>query len=313
MLLTVSNALVLVGKCWKVRPDWIYLNSRISRIGFYRDFISILVLKLFYPFPLKIAFKSHGSDSTTFNRKSFLQSRINKYLLEKIDVWLVLSVDERLDLIDVVKRLNIEVIKNVVPDTPKKLSVNCVVNTENRLKIFFAGRLVREKGVFELIEGFQKFEFRDISELNIAGTGKEEELMKIRVKELGIKNVNFLGHLSESNLNELYREMDVLLFPSWDEGFSMVLFNAVSSGMSIITTKLRAAKDYLKEGENVIWIEKESPDDIAVKLSMIYSDVGLRQRMLKSNQSLGALFKKGVVSSEIHEILVRYLNFPKKK
>ena len=46
----------------------------------------------------------------------------------------------------------------------------------------------------------------------------------------------------------------------------MVIFNAAAAGLPIITTRIRAAADYLKEPDNCLWVEPRSPDLLAGKI-----------------------------------------------
>jgi glycosyltransferase involved in cell wall biosynthesis len=72
----------------------------------------------------------------------------------------------------------------------------------------------------------------------IAGTGEEEDLCKRLAAELGCRNVEFLGHLSQSQLGEEMRRADVFLLPSVVEGHPQVLLQAAGSGLPIVAMQV---------------------------------------------------------------------------
>ena len=99
--------------------------------------------------------------------------------------------------------------------------------------------------------------------------------------------VNFRGHLPADELDRLFYETDIFVFPtSHPEGFPIVLFNAVAAGMPIVTTRRRAANDYLSEPENCLFSTND-PDDVANRLGELIGDVELRTRMSANNIAFG--------------------------
>ena len=69
--------------------------------------------------------------------------------------------------------------------------------------------------------------------------------------------------VSKSLLFELYREADVLIFPTLCDGFGMVVTEAFSQGLPVITTSRAGAADFVRSGENGIIIPAADADAIA--------------------------------------------------
>jgi glycosyltransferase involved in cell wall biosynthesis len=301
LCLTLFKCMSLIYKSWKYKPSYLYLNSRITEVSFLRDFITIGLLKILYPFKFKIIYKSHGSDVSVFESSKFLNRISTKYLIRKIDCWLVLSKEEIENLSYYITKSKIVTVKNIVNISNLSSSTSSVLKKHSisNFKILFAGRLIKEKGIFEIIEAIEKFNFKDECTFIFAGDGPEKKSLNELIKEKNIHNTLFLGNISEVQLDQLYKEVDLLLFPSHEEGFSMVLFNSVASALPIITTQIRAAKDYLKEPDNTLWVEINNPSMIAEKLNELFGNRELRISMSKNNYELGQSFDQQTVCEEI--------------
>jgi glycosyltransferase involved in cell wall biosynthesis len=96
--------------------------------------------------------------------------------------------------------------------------------------IFFAARLVREKGAHYLIEAYKRIK-TDLK-LVIAGDAKHEESYKIELLNLikGDKNIIFTGFVTGKMLHELFSNCYIFVLPSEIEGLPTVLFEALSYG-----------------------------------------------------------------------------------
>ena len=92
----------------------------------------------------------------------------------------------------------------------------------------------------------------------ICGSGKCEHKLRIMAQKLGIQdNVRFLGF--RRDVNELYKAADLFLFPSYQEGLSIALIEAMAAGLPIICSSIRGNTDLIKKGKGGLLYK---PDDI---------------------------------------------------
>jgi glycosyltransferase involved in cell wall biosynthesis len=107
------------------------------------------------------------------------------------------------------------------------------VNPTKRIKILFAGNLSIKKGIHYLVSAIKKVNFkRKIVDLTIVGKGQYESyLLK------NFKNISFKSSLHHKELINLMRKNDIFILPSLCEGFGLVLTEAMSSGMVVVSTK----------------------------------------------------------------------------
>ncbi len=110
----------------------------------------------------------------------------------------------------------------------------------------------------------------------IAGTGEEEELCKKLAVELGCKNVEFLGHLSQLQLGEEMRRADIFFFPSILEGHPQVLLQAAGTGLPIVAMRLYRP-DCVVNGTTGFLVDTD--DELSSKLDELILNSELRRSM----------------------------------
>ena len=112
--------------------------------------------------------------------------------------------------------------------------------------ILFAGRISREKGVFELPLIFRKVREKipDLKML-IAGTGPAENELKKAFPE-----AEYTGWIDHRKLPEIYESADLLILPSRFDTFSCVVLEALSCGLPVIAYNTKGPKDIIQDSQN---------------------------------------------------------------
>jgi glycosyltransferase involved in cell wall biosynthesis len=117
--------------------------------------------------------------------------------------------------------------------------------TNKPLKLLFVGGLTQRKGIAEVFETANYFGKH--TELTIIGRKTSNECKEL---DNNLKKYNWIPSLPHHDILEQMRQHDILLFPSLFEGFGMVISEAMSQGMPVITTNHTAGKDFITHGEN---------------------------------------------------------------
>lgn len=151
--------------------------------------------------------------------------------------------------------------------------------------LLFVGRLIPEKGVLDLVKAVARVNRTTPCRLLVAGDGPIASVVAETADEFGIAScVELLGYVAGPDLVSFYREADAFVMPTyWAEGFPIVLCEAMSAGLPIVTTALRGAADRLEEGVNAIFVPPRSPDLLAKALGRILCDDDLRASMCANN------------------------------
>lgn len=128
-------------------------------------------------------------------------------------------------------------IQPLAVDRPSRSTVGKPVR--DVVELIFIGRIVRGKGVHDLIEalgqvpinGVQDFRLRVIGDMNIAEASFREHLIQ-RVKDLKLtKHVEFLGAVPDEKRDEILLSSHILVAPSYHEGFCVPVIEALRAGI----------------------------------------------------------------------------------
>lgn len=150
-------------------------------------------------------------------------------------------------------------------------------------ELLFVGRLAPQKGVDILLHSLALIP--DGWRLRIAGDGPERERLSALATNLGLRNrVEFLGWTQRDALPEIYRNADVFVFPSYDEGMPNVVLEALASGLPIVATRIAGNDQLVADGENGALVPPGDSRAFADALLPVISDRALRTAMGKSSR-----------------------------
>jgi glycosyltransferase involved in cell wall biosynthesis len=307
----IVNAFNIVFTLYKFSPGLLYLNSRFEPVATSRDFITLLIIKTFYLKKIKVAIKTHGSDPSILLKKSFIYKKIIiPFVLKHVDIWFFLSTEEKdiIDSYDPKISYKIFTTCNIIDPARSIASFdfrNRYHLEEDKFKILFVGRIVKEKGVFSVLKSIPYLEFRNNCIFVFVGDGPDLNQLKSLSEELNVSRyVRFLGFIPDAECDNFYANVDLLVFPTYfNEGFPMALFKSIAVGLPVITTKFRAAKDHLSSPENVLWVEPESETSIADAISILYKSSILRESMSNNNKAVGENFTRNKICLEMSEVI----------
>jgi glycosyltransferase involved in cell wall biosynthesis len=148
----------------------------------------------------------------------------------------------------------------------------------------FAGRLVIEKGILDLLAAVALLPRGEGCRLLVCGSGPAEAEVREKARALSLGDrVVFAGHLAGSELAKAYASADVFVLPSYSEGFPTAITEAMDAGLPIITTRIRGMADHLAQGENALFVPVRDPRALAEALARILGDDTLRAAMSRAN------------------------------
>ena len=112
-----------------------------------------------------------------------------------------------------------------------------------KLKILFVGGLSQRKGISYLFDAVNGLE--DQVELTVVGHKAIPDCVALNE---ALENHNWIPSLSHNQVLECMREHDIFVFPSLFEGFGLVITEAMSQGVPVITTDRTAGPDLISHG-----------------------------------------------------------------
>lgn len=144
-----------------------------------------------------------------------------------------------------------------------------------------ASRLTARKGLVYLLEAVSELakNYSGIR-VEIMGEGDEKENLEKKAADLKIEGkVHFLGRIPREKTPGYYREADLFVLPSLNEGMSNAMLEALASGLPILATDSGGIKELVKDGQNGYIIEMKNAADIAAKIRKLLLNPPLRKKM----------------------------------
>lgn len=213
----------------------------------------------------------------------WLLKACSSWLVRRCEAVLVLSSEEREQWMAFSPGTRFEVVVN--PFQPPDTTCRPPHPRGNPPVILFVGRLVPEKGIFDLLEALRLVARDQECLLRIAGQGSHEQETVRRVRELGLgKYVDLAGYVQGDRLADLYASSDVFVLPTYREGFPTVIAEAMSYGLPIVTTAIRGAVDHLAEGENALFVPPRDPGRLARALLRLLNNPSMCADMGERNR-----------------------------
>lgn len=144
-----------------------------------------------------------------------------------------------------------------------------------RPRILFVGRVGIRKGVADLLRAFQPL--AGAAELHLVGP--VEPALEVLIARLPMEGVRLRGPLAAEDLAREYAGADVFCLPSWEEGFPLVLLQAMASGLPVVTTPECGAADILTEGREGLVVPRGDTARLSDALALLIGDSERRRAM----------------------------------
>ncbi len=147
--------------------------------------------------------------------------------------------------------------------------------------IGFAGRLVRDKGIIELVRAYKAM--RSVHpnvRLMLVGMleirdALPEDVVKVIQEDEGIIKTGYVGY---AEIEYYYALMNVFVLASYREGFPTSVLEASSMGLPVITTKATGCIDSIIDGETGIFVNHDDKE-LLMALSSLYENEDKRRKM----------------------------------
>lgn len=178
---------------------------------------------------------------------------------------------------------------------------------DSPLKYLFIGRILVDKGVFELLEAFKNFiqKHPKTAVLKIAGDFDKDNPQFITpedFKEKVTPEIDYVGY--KNDLRPLIEDADVVVLPSYREGLPLALIQSCSMGKSILTTEAPGCKEMVVGRKNGFKVEARSASNLEeafVKFNKLSSEE-LFQMAKESRILAESVFSSKVVNQQIESL-----------
>jgi glycosyltransferase involved in cell wall biosynthesis len=140
-------------------------------------------------------------------------------------------------------------------------------------------RLVTDKGINEMINAFRRFHKKHPdSKLVLVGNGPEEDHFKELAKDE--PSIVFKGF--QSDPLSFVATSDILLQPTYHEGFSISILEGFMMEKPVIATSVGGNLEMIKDNETGLLIPAKNSDSLYEAMERLYKDPALRRRLAKN-------------------------------
>lgn len=146
----------------------------------------------------------------------------------------------------------------------------------------FVGRLVREKGVFELLSAYRRLEneLRQDIGLVIVGEGPCRAEMEQIARSISPGTVVFAGFVHREDLGAYYGLAEALILPTYTDTWGMVVNEAMACGLPVIVSVVAGCSaDLIRENWNGMLIKPRDVGGLESVMRMVATETDLRRSM----------------------------------
>jgi glycosyltransferase involved in cell wall biosynthesis len=159
------------------------------------------------------------------------------------------------------------------------------IRTRHRLPARYflcVGRLIREKGIFDLLDAYASLnaETRSSVGLVFVGEGADSEELRSNASPIAPGIIHFLGFIHREQLPEIYALAEAFFFPTHSDPWGLVVNEALACGLPVICSSVAGcAADLIKHGSNGFVVPPRDPVQLSAVMETVAADSGLRTEM----------------------------------
>lgn len=148
----------------------------------------------------------------------------------------------------------------------------------------FVGRIVKDKGINELVEAFMQVRKNTKARLILVGSF-EDDLDPIndftRNQIFTCDDIIYAGPQYGKDLLAYYAASDCFVFPSYREGFPNTVLEAGAMGLPSIVTDINGSREIIETGKNGLIIQSKNTDELTNAMTQMIKDSEMREKMSK--------------------------------
>jgi glycosyltransferase involved in cell wall biosynthesis len=192
-----------------------------------------------------------------------------------------------------------------MPIDPEKIFKKEVPPSERKM-ILCVARLTKQKNLSTLIRGFREvYQKRKDTELVIVGEGPEKMSLLEQISELDLEQKVFLRDLmSQEILNEYYNKSVMVILPSIDEGFGLVMVEGQLCKKPVIGADSGGIPEIIEHGRTGLLFPPKDHESLASAVERILADEDLASQLAEAgHKSATDKFSQEIFVKKYVEVL----------
>ena len=276
----------------------------------------------FIPLGMNIPKISMFHDVAYLRYPEFLQPRISAFYKKWIPRYLaytdhIITVSE-FSKSEIVSGYNIHpdkisVVHNGIPDSYKPVSEDIKKETRNTYAdghpyFLYLGAIHPRKNIHTLVQAFNQFksEHKSDTQLVLAGRAswQTEEVTNAIANSPWKNEIKLPGYIATDEAVALVGSAEVMIYPSFYEGFGLPLVEAMACGVPVICSNVSSLPEVA--GNAALLFDPNDASALAHQLNTIMTDHSLREKMIGLGHQRKGDFSWDKAASDIYSILERF-------
>ena len=305
----LTSPLQLAAAIVRTGADIVHINTSFNHRAYWRDLLYVLAARLC---GARVVYQIHGGGVRMLQGTGRLRAPLMRQLLRRTlqwpDVVVVLSRRELQDVSEAAPQQNVLLLPNAIDPAALLAQRRLASDPAAPLKLVYVGRLVRDKGLFELVEGLARARQRGVAaRLVVAGEGPDEARLRQAVCDLGLtEQVAFAGPAFGERKARLLAEADVFALPSYHEGLPYALLEGMAAGLVPLVTRTGAMPDVVVEGVHGRFVSSRDGESIAQAVAALGADrARLEQMSAACRERVASAYSIGRLADDFTALYTR--------
>lgn len=282
------DVIILTWTLLTRRFDVVHLNPSLNAASFYRDLVFLAIISVFSSAKRLVFFRGWDDDFYEKLLASPLGARSFGWFCLRADRVLVLASTIKEKLVHIGVPIDRVAVTHTTFDGDLLRKVDAS-SRDDRFTFLFMSRLIRQKGVAELIHAAailrdKRFSFR----LVLAGSGPLADEAREEVARAGLTAfVELPGYLQGVAKGNALRQADVFVFPTYHgEGCPNCVLEAMAAGLPIISTTVGGIPDVMQPPAGGVLLDAVSADAVAGAMQGFLENPDECARLASENERL---------------------------
>jgi phosphatidyl-myo-inositol alpha-mannosyltransferase len=174
---------------------------------------------------------------------------------------------------------------------------------DGRRNVLFLGRFEPRKGVLDMLKAYRILRKTGCAcRLLLVGTGPQEREARRYVMTRRLKDVEFLGRVSDDEKAQLFRTADVFVAPATGrESFGIVLLEAMAAGAPIVASDIHGYKGVVRRGREALLVPPRSARRIAEASATLLNDRELAAEFSRNGRQRAEEFSWERVTAKVDD------------
>jgi len=187
----------------------------------------------------------------------------------------------------------------------EELKVKSEKLRSDRFTFLFVGRIVKDKGINELCQAFDKLSKKTPVRLVLVGRYEDDlDPISDEAREM-IKNnssIEYVGPQYGEDLLSYYAVADCFVFPSYREGFPNTVLEAGAMGLPSVVTDINGSREIIEDGKNGVIVPSQNAEALYEAMQKMLIDKEKRKYMASNaRKMIASRFEQGFVRKCLYD------------